>query len=611
MSNMSNISNTTNRQTDPTSWLTALLLVLAVRMISAQNVGIGITNPEPTARLDIWDTTRGLLIPRLTTQQRDAIQNPAHTLIIFNIDSFCLEVYDTLTQQWYTISCPRNCFKPTCTPTISGPTFACSGDTAVFIASGCSGVAYQWVVPNNWTVISGQGKDTLKVIPDTTDGTISVTPCNQCGCGNTISVSVAADSCNAFCLAIGGIGGDYGWSMSRTSDGGYIIGGATNSFGAGGYDFYMVKLDGAGNLQWTRTIGGTAWDWGYSIIQTSDGGYAITGYTQSSFVIGFRAIYVVKLDVQGNLQWTKTIGGASTDEAWSIIQTSDGGYAITGYTWSFGVGGYDVYVVKLDAQGNLQWTRTIGGGNSDVGLSIIQTSDGGYAIAGRTNSFGAGNYDVYVVKLNAQGNLQWTRTIGGTNRDEGSSIIQTSDGGYAIVGWTNSFGAGNYDVYVVKLNAQGNLQWTRTIGGTNQDGGWSIIQTSDGGYAVAGWTGSFGAGDLDVYVVKLNGQGNLQWTKTIGGVNEDRGNSILQTDDGDYIIAGWTRSFGSGTYDIYIVKIDAQGNLLNCPSGCQTGSGGIVSSGGTVSSGGIVSAGGTTGSGGTTSSGGTLTKICP
>ncbi len=160
---------------------------------------------------------------------------------------------------------------------------------------------------------------------------------------------------------------------------------------------------------------------------------------------------------------------------------------------------------------------TIGGSGDDWGYSIIQTSDGGYAVAGRTESFGAGEADVYVVKLDEHGSLQWTRTIGGSKDDEGYSIIQTSDGGYAVAGKTNSFGAGWADVYVVKLDGGGNLQWTRTIGGSEDDEGWSIIQTSDGGYAVAGCTGSFGAGGSDVYVVKLDGSGNLQWTRTIGG----------------------------------------------------------------------------------------------
>jgi hypothetical protein len=299
-----------------------------------------------------------------------------------------------------------------------------------------------------------------------------------------------------------------GVSLIQTSDGGYAIVGITTSFGAGRGDAYVVKLDANGNLQWTKTIGGESDDWGRSLIQTSDGGYAIAGNT-NSFGTGDEAIYVVKLDVNGNLQWTKTIGGKKGEDGASLIQTSDGGYAIAGATASFGAGQLDVYVVKLDANGNLQWTKTIGGPASDVGNSLIQTSDGGYAIAGATNSFGAGRYDVYVVKLDANGNLQWTKTIGGKGWDVGHSLIQTSDGGYAIAGLTLSFGAGWADVYVVKLDASGNLQWTKTIGAKNKySGKLSLIQTSDGGYAIASHTESFGAGEWDVYVVKLDRNGN-------------------------------------------------------------------------------------------------------
>jgi hypothetical protein len=269
-----------------------------------------------------------------------------------------------------------------------------------------------------------------------------------------------------------------------------------------------------------KAIGGKKEDGGISLIQTSDGGYVIAGATRS-FGAGDWDVYVVKLDANGNLQWTKTIGGPETEEGNPLIQTSDGGYVIAGATNSSGAGYVDFYVVKLDADGNLQWTKTIGGPDFDVGNSLIQTSDGGYAIAGSTQSFSAGGQDVYVVKLDAHGNLQWTKTIGGKKEDGGNSLIQTFDGGYAIAGYTNSFGAGYADVYVVKLDAKGNLQWTKTIGGTKDDRGASLIQTSDGGYAIASYTTSFGAGGGDVYVVKLDANGNLQWTKTIGGKKED------------------------------------------------------------------------------------------
>jgi hypothetical protein len=429
-----------------------------------------------------------------------------------------------------------------------------------------------------------------------------------------IQTSLPSDAISAigpssqFCKAIGGEDDDVGYSLIQTSDGGYAIAGATKSFGAGDWDAYVVKLDANGNLQWTKTIGGPASDDGGPLIQTSDGGYAIASYT-NSFGAGDWDVYVVKLDAHGNLQWTKTIGGKKEDMGFSLIQTSDGGYAIVGFTFSFGAGYTDVYAIKLDANGNLQWTRTIGGPGHEVGNSLIQTSDGGYVIAGFTTSFGAGGEDVYVVKLDAHGNLQWTKTIGGRGNEAGFSLIQTSDGGYAIAGATRSFGAGEADVYVVKLNANGNLQWTKTIGGLASEAGLSLIQTSDGGYAIAGFTTSFGVGEADVYVVKLNANGNLQWTKTIGAKNEDLiKSSIIQTSDGSYVIASTTRSFSAGKRDVYVVKLDKNGDACCAVSETsQAGSGGRLRSA-TPS---IGSGGKLTSPTPTTNSGGTLTNQCP
>ena len=214
----------------------------------------------------------------------------------------------------------------------------------------------------------------------------------------------------------------------------------------------------------------------------------------------------------------------------------------------------------------------------------------------------------HVVKLDAKGNLQWTKTIGGPEPEEGSSLIQTSDGGYAIAGFTISFGAGGNDVYVVKLDAHGNLQWTKTIGGSAVEGSSSLIQTSDGGYAIAGLTNSFGAGDYDVYVVKLDAKGNLQWTKTIGGPGGDWGHSLIQTSDGGYVIAGSTSSFGAGGANVYVVKLDKNGDACCAVSQTsQVGSGGRLGSA-TPS---IGSGGTLTSPTPTTSSGGTLTNQCP
>jgi uncharacterized delta-60 repeat protein len=412
----------------------------------------------------------------------------------------------------------------------------------------------------NYSVSSNVGSfsspSTIAISQSPTVNTVSPTV----SYGGSVSDVCALAPAPTFAKTIGGSDEDFAWSIIQSSDGGYVVAGGTSSFGAGYSDMYVVKLDSGGNVQWTKTIGGSDYDYASSIIQSSDGGYVVAGGT-SSFGAGGYDIYVVKLDSSGNVQWTKTIGGGSGDYAYSIIQSSDGGYVVAGGTSSFGAGGYDIYVVKLDSGGNVQWTKTIGGSSDDRAYSIIQSSDGGYVVAGWTWSFGAGNYDMYVVKLDSGGNVQWTKTIGGSSDDEAYSIIQSSDGGYVVAGWTWSFGAGNYDIYVVKLDSSGNVQWTKTIGGSSDDRAYSIIQSSDGGYVVAGWTLSFGAGNYDMYVVKLDSGGNVQWTKTIGGSSDDRAYSIIQSSDGGYVVAGRTRSFGAGSYDFYVVKMDANGNV--------------------------------------------------
>jgi len=257
--------------------------------------------------------------------------------------------------------------------------------------------------------------------------------------------------------------------------------------------------------------------------------------------------------------WERTYGGSSLDRGESVAQTSDGGYIVAGYTDSFGAGGSDFYLVKTDVAGDTIWTRTYGGSSGDYGWSVEQTSDGGYIVAGYTNSFGAGLADVYLVKTDAVGDTIWTRTYGGSDYDEGYSVAQTSDGGYIVAGYTESFGAGYYDVYLVKTDSDGDTIWTRTYGGSSYDEGSSVAQTSDGGYIIAGRTGSFGAGSWDVYLVKTDGLGDTIWTRTYGGSSGDYGCSVAQTSDGGYIVAGGTYSFGAGESDFYLVKTDSLG----------------------------------------------------
>jgi len=349
---------------------------------------------------------------------------------------------------------------------------------------------------------------------------------------------------------------DYGYSVQQTSDGGYIIAGETWSFGAGTYpNVYLLKIDSAGNMQWQKTFGGSGWDRGWSVQQTSDDGYIVAGDTYSPGV-DEGDIYLVKTDSDGNLIWHKTFGGSKCDWEGKVRQTTDGGYIIAGSTSSFGAGRDDVYLIKTDPNGNFLWQNTFGGSNWENGYSVQQTTDGGYIIGGK--AYGEGYKDVYLVKADSAGNLKWQKTFGGSGADRGYSVQQTSDGGYIIAGMTASFGAGWLDVYLIKTDPNGNLLWQRTFGGSNDDVGYSVQQTSDGGYIIAGSTESAGYPDHDVYLTKVDSTGNLQWEKTFGGSFDDYGYSVQQTSDGGYIITGETYSFGAGWSDVYLIKLSAE-----------------------------------------------------
>jgi uncharacterized delta-60 repeat protein len=346
-------------------------------------------------------------------------------------------------------------------------------------------------------------------------------------------------------------------SVQRTSDGGYIVAGWTTYMGTFNTDILLIKIDEFGNVQWAKTYGGTGYDLAYSVQQTSDGGYIVAGITYS-FGAGAYDAFLVKTDAFGNLQWAKTYGGMFDDLAHSVQRTSDGGYILAGYTYSFGAGYWDIFLIKTDANGNVQWAKTYGGTSDDWAYSVQQTSDGGYIVAGWTSSFGAGSSDIFLIKTDAFGNVQWAKTYGEAGNDVAYSVQRTSDGGYIVAGYTGSFGAGGSDFFLIKTNAFGNLQWAKTYGGMFDDLAHSVQQTSDGGYIVAGITYSFGAGAYDAFLVKTDTFGNLQWVKTYGGTSVDRAYSVQQTSDGGYIVAGQTYP------NVFLIKTDANGDIGSC-----------------------------------------------
>jgi len=361
------------------------------------------------------------------------------------------------------------------------------------------------------------------------------------------------------------------------------------------------------SIQWAKCFGGTGIDIAKSMIQTLDGGYLIVGSTNSlngdvvdlhDSLGAIPDYWLIKLDSTGTLQWRKCLGGSDKDYATCLINTKDSGYAICGYSWSHDgdVSGNnyhysaDFWVVKISSQDTIQWQKTYGGYNDDKAYSIAETSDGGYIVCGNTNSPDGdvmgfhGATDYWVIKLDSIGNLIWNKCYGGTADETANSILQTYDGGYIVCGFTDSpdgdvtgltkdiTGKNNYVIWIVKTDTSGEIQWEKTFGGMQSDYGYSIIQTKDSGYAIFG-TGDMGRNDSgyyfydDYWLIKIASDSTIQWQQTYGGRDYDEASTMTQTKDGGFLLTGYTLSddyevYGNhGGYDAWIVKTDAIGTL--------------------------------------------------
>ena len=316
---------------------------------------------------------------------------------------------------------------------------------------------------------------------------------------------------------------------------------------------------------WSNTYGGSQNDYSYAFAATSDGGGVVVGYTES-FGVGYRDVWVLKLDNQGNISWQKRYGGTGLDAAYSILQNTDGSYIVQGYTGSYGAGDFDILLLKLDSNGNIIWQKAYGGPNFERGYSIKQTLDNGYVIAGYTGTDGASegsSNDILVLKVDSNGNLSWMKTYGGSKGDHVKSITATSDGGSLVTGFTESFGSGGRDLFVLKLDSSGNVTWMKTYGTSGNDVSYANgLENEDGSYMVAGATNSFGTGDFDFWLLKLDSTGNIIWQKTYGGISRDVATALQQTTDGGYILTGQTASFGTGIYDTLLLKLDSDGTII-------------------------------------------------
>lgn len=366
----------------------------------------------------------------------------------------------------------------------------------------------------------------------------------------------------------GGSGEDVASSIQPTSDGGYIVAGTTYSFGAGRADAWVLKLSLRGDIEWQFTYGDSDDDGASSVQETGDGGFIVAGHTRS-FGAGGKDVWILKLSPDGQVEWQKTYGGTWDEEANSILETSDGGYIVVGATSSFTMGMRDIWVLKLSPDGQVEWQSSFGTQVDDVGWSVDEVSAGGYIVAATTDAFGIGASKFWVLKLSASGESEWQRIYGGTGDDEAASILAASDGGYLVAGSTTSFGAGQADFWLLKLDSAGAIEWERTYGGGDNDYLGSVRQTADDGYVVTGSSASFGTRRTDAWVLKLDSSGVVEWQKVYGGLYNDFSSSIQQTDDGGYIVSGFSQSFGAGEVDFFILKISAGGEidpLCNLPA---------------------------------------------
>jgi len=312
---------------------------------------------------------------------------------------------------------------------------------------------------------------------------------------------------------------------------------------------------------WSRTYGGPGADGSKSLIRTYDGGFALVGYTFSQGA-GEADVYLVKTDAAGNFAWDRAYGGPGRDYGYDLCQCPDGGYLLVGQTSSFGAGLDDLYLIKTDADGDLIWQTTFGGAQIDAGHAICAGPDDHYVLCGSTESQGAGLSDVWVIKVNADGQEVWSQTFGGTESDRGTDILAATAGGYVALGASGSYSA-NRDVHVIRIGEDGSETWSRNLGGASDcDWGRSVCETSDGGFVVAGH-GDIHSNDLtDVILLKLDAQGRDLWMQRFGeSTFYDYGRGVCTTLDGGFLICGAVTIAETGKHEAYVIKTDSAGRL--------------------------------------------------
>jgi hypothetical protein len=357
----------------------------------------------------------------------------------------------------------------------------------------------------------------------------------------------------------------YANALVQTNDGGYAMAGRTWSPLVSDYDCWLVKTDSAGNIEWNKTYGNTSWDEAYDLVQTSDSGYVLVGYTSVAGSYQLRDAYVVKTNSAGVVQWERSYGVTANEYAVAVIQTNDGAYAVAGYTVTNAGDDSEPWLIKINAEGDQVFGRFYGGPDFDYFTDLVQTTDNGYAISGYTESYGSGGYDFWLVKTDSNGNALWSQTYGGTvggpsGWEEANALVLTDDGGYALAGYAQCYDITDCDFWLVKTDSNGVMQWSNSYGGPAPEIADSLVRTVDGGYALAGITYSLGGENTpDIWLVKTDASGTMTWDRTYGGIYVDRAHDLVQTSDEGYALAGIR---GTGYHNegvAWLVKTDPFG----------------------------------------------------
>ncbi len=359
----------------------------------------------------------------------------------------------------------------------------------------------------------------------------------------------------------GGSADEHALAVTQTRTGDYLVAGYTYSFGAGKSDIWVMRVNRYGDEKWRTYMGAEDFEWATDLVETSDGGVVVAGRSTLNPNTRTLNAWIFKLDKKGNQEWSKTFGGEETDEATCVIETADGGLAVGGFSNSFSRGKSDLWLLRLDKKGTQLWSKNYGGKQTDVVNDLIETADGSFVMVGYTESFGNGGADMLVMKVDASGNEQWRRNYGGDRNDAAEAIVQTAGGELAIAGWTGSEGNGSLDGALLLLDNDGVYQWQHTFGGSGKDVFYDLTVSPLGDFALLGTMESHEGGNKALWLVKTDEFGELAWERRLSGSSDEYGHAIASCHDGGYILAGATKSFALGGADMWLIKTNRYGHF--------------------------------------------------